>query len=148
MPPVPDPLIAHLTFLPFVVVMFVLGAVGEMAQKLIRAEGGDTGWRGIYYITKSYHSIFIGMTLWAVPSMPLPDGDLNTLTTRLIAGAGVGVATMIAYELTVKTIRKVIVTFGKRMGGMFDAWAQRLNGSSNTPIKSDDEESNADSPEE
>lgn len=128
-----------LVVLAYLAIMLVIGAIGEMVQKLVPVKGGDTGWRGIFYVTKSYHPVFACLALFAlVGDMPMFEGVPNTMTNRLIVGAGVGAATMIAYELTVKTIRKIIVTFGERMGGMFATWSQRLGGSSNTPTSRTD----------
>lgn len=123
-----------LVVLAYLAIMLVVGALGEMVQRLLAVKGGDAGWRGIYYITKSYHPIFICAALFAlVGDLPMFEGVEATTTNRMLAGAGVGAATMVGYELTVKTLRKLIVTFGERMGGFAAEWAQRLGGSSNTP---------------
>lgn len=137
-----------LVIVSYLAIMLVVGAIGEMVQKLIASKGGDTGWRGVYYVTKSYHPIFVCMLLFLVPTMPMFEDVSPSLTNRMIAGAGVGAFTMIAYELTVKTIRKLIVTFGERMGGVFAEWAHRLGGSSNTPTVRTKVETNDDDAEE
>jgi hypothetical protein len=128
-----------LVVIAYVAIMLVVGAIGEMVQKLTAVKGGDTGWRGVYYVTKSYHPIFICLALFAlVHDVPMFEGVSSTLTNRMIAGAGVGASVMVGYELTVKTLRKLIVTFGERMGGYAAEWAQRLGGSSNTPTRRTD----------
>jgi hypothetical protein len=138
-----------LVIISYVAIMLVVGAIGEMVQKLIAAKGGDQGWRGVFYVTKSYHPIFVCALLFAaVVDVPLFDGVGSTITNRLISGAGLGAFTMVAYELTVKTIRKAILTFGERLGGFFADWAHRLGGSSNTPTKRTDLATHDDDPEE
>lgn len=127
-----------LVALAYLGIVLVVGAIGEMVQKLTAVKGGDTGWRGVYYVTKSYHPIFVCALLFLVPTMPMFEGVSPTLTNRMIVGATLGALTMVGYELTVKTIRKLIVTFGERMGGIFATWAQRLGGSSNTPTRRTD----------
>lgn len=128
-----------LVVISYVAIMLVIGAIGEMVQRLLQVKGGDTGWRGVYYVTKSYHPIFICLALFAlVHDVPMFEGVAASITNRVIAGAGVGAMTMVGYELTVKTIRKLIVTFGDRMGGTAAEWAQKLGGSSNTPTKRTD----------
>jgi hypothetical protein len=125
-----------LVIISYLAIMLVVGAIGEMVQKLIAAKGGDQGWRGVYYVTKAYHPIFVCAAVFAiVVDVPLFDGVSSTITNRVISGAGLGALTMVAYELTVKTIRKFIITFGDRMGGFFADWAHRLGGSSNTPTR-------------
>jgi hypothetical protein len=83
---------------------FIIGTLGEVAKGLTRAKAGDTGWRGVYFVTYKAHGLVVG-ALGAVLMHPyqvkIPEQfGGESLASFVIWGATCGGAAMVGYAAT------------------------------------------------
>lgn len=94
-----------------IVTALIIGTMGEVAKRAINAKKGDTGWRGVYYVTLPAHPVVVGALLGFVPMLPVAtplavegyDGAAR-LATYLLAGF----VCKVGYDLLVATLRRAL----------------------------------------
>lgn len=97
---------------PIIIIMaLVIGTLGEVAKRVISAKAGDTGWKGIYYVTLPAHPVVAGALLGLIPWLPVPDELTKAgyeFWGRLGAGILSGVVCKVAYDLIISTVRRML----------------------------------------
>lgn len=88
---------------------FIIGTLGEVAKGLARAKAGDTGWRGVFYVTYKAHGLFAG----AFGAIPLHEAGVQipelfggtSLVSYMIWGATFGALAMVGYTMSVGLLK-------------------------------------------
>jgi len=115
-----DALIAAFLHPALWVTAIVIGMLGEVAKKLVRAKAGDKGWRGVYYATYRAHAIVVGAGIGALScagiDLPVGEGFAEGAGPVLYYACS-GALAMIGYDAIVKTIRKTLGGSGTGAGG-------------------------------
>lgn len=97
---------------PIVVVLaLALGTAGEIAKRVIKAKAGDTGWRGVYYVTLPAHPVIAGALIGLAPWLPVPDAlskEGFEVAGRLATGILAGVVCKVGYDGLVSTARRML----------------------------------------
>jgi len=97
---------------PIVVVLaLVIGTFGEVSKRLVRAKGGDKGWKGVYYVTLPAHPVIVGILIGLIPWLPIPDGlvkEGQEFAGRLGTGAIAGIACKIGYDSIISTGKRFL----------------------------------------
>jgi len=94
-----------------IVPALAIGTLGEVAKRAVNAKKGDTGWRGVYYVTLPAHPVIVGALLGLVPLLPVApqlavegyDG-VARFATYLLAGF----VCKVAYDVLVATLLRAL----------------------------------------
>lgn len=100
-----------------IILALVLGTLGEVSKRSISAKAGDTGWKGIYYVTLPAHAVILGGLCGLIPWLPIPDELVKPgyeFAGRLGTGVLSGVVCKVGYDLIISTVRRML---GQRGGG-------------------------------
>lgn len=103
-----------------IILALVIGTFGEVAKRTIKANAGDKGWKGVYYVTLPAHPVIIGLLIGLIPFLPVPDQltkEGHEFAGRLGTGALAGVVCKVGYDLIVSTVRRMLGQAGARTGG-------------------------------
>lgn len=118
-----------------VVAALVIGTIGEVVKRVIKAQAGDHGWRGVYYVTLPAHPVIMGALLGLVPWLPIPDmltkegyEFAGRLGTYILAG----VVCKVGYDSIISTVRRQL--------GQDDARRERATSTPPAPAPAKDEE--------
>ena len=94
-----------------VILAFVIGTMGEVAKRAIRAKAGDTGWKGLYYVSMPAHPILVGALIGLIPWLPIPEAltkEGHEFAGRLGTGVLSGVLCKIGYDVLVSTAKRLL----------------------------------------
>lgn len=93
-----------------------LGTIGEVFKNLVNAKAGDTGWRGVYYVTLRLHAIVAGLVAGLAfhGSVAIPEQFGVTLRGYALWGAYCGGLAMVGYDVFVGIVRARIKQLGER----------------------------------
>lgn len=94
-----------------IVLALVIGTLGEVTKRLVKAKAGDKGWRGVYYVTLPAHPMIVGALIGLVPWLPIPEGLVKEgyeFAGRLGTGLLAGAVCKIGYDGIVATARRML----------------------------------------
>jgi hypothetical protein len=94
-----------------VVIAFVIGTLGEIAKRAVKAKAGDKGWRGVYYVTLPAHPVLVGALVGLIPWLPIPEALTKEgfeFAGRLATGLLGGILCKIGYDILVSTAKRML----------------------------------------
>lgn len=100
-----------MSWLSLVGISMVIGMTGQVMKQLIGAKAGDTGWRGVYFVTFRAHALVAGAALTAglwYLGLPLPAALGTELGGAIAHGLFAGMLAMVAYDVLYKGVRAVV----------------------------------------
>lgn len=105
---------------PIIIIMaLIIGTIGEVSKRMIKAQAGDKGWKGVYYVTLPAHPVIVGALFGLIPWLPVPDEltkEGYEAWGRFGAGVLGGVVCKVAYDLIISTVRRLLGQKGAREG--------------------------------
>ncbi len=104
-------------WIPIVAAALIIGMSGEVAKKVVGANAGDPGLKGLYFVTYKAHALLVGAVLGAVGyqiGIPVPDEFGSELGGAMLAYAASGGIAMVAYSSIVGSIKSTIEHIGAR----------------------------------
>lgn len=94
-----------------IIAALVIGTLGEILNRLVNAKKGDTGWRGVYYVTLPAHPVVVGVLLGFVPWLPSVEGlskDGYDLAARVGTYALAGIVCKTGYDTLISTAKRLL----------------------------------------
>jgi len=94
-----------------IVLALVIGTLGEVAKRTIRAKAGDKGWRGVYFVSLPAHPVLVGALVGLVPWLPTPDELVkpgHEFAARLGTGLLAGMVCKVGYDGIVSTAKRML----------------------------------------
>jgi H+/Cl- antiporter ClcA len=92
-----------------IVLALVIGTLGEVSKRMIKAKAGDKGWRGVYFVTLPAHPVIVGALIGLVPWLPTPDELAkpgHEFASRLGTGLLAGMVCKVGYDGIVSTLKR------------------------------------------
>jgi hypothetical protein len=92
-----------------VITALVIGTIGEVVKRMIRAQAGDRGWRGVYYVTLPAHPVILGALIGLLPWLPIPEAltkEGYEFAGRLGTGIFAGIVCKVGYDSIISTVRR------------------------------------------
>lgn len=102
-----------------VIIALVIGTGGEVAKRTVKAKAGDTGWKGVYYVTIPAHPVLVGILIGLIPWLPIPEQltkEGYEFFGRLGTGILGGVVCKVGYDLIISTVRRLLGQKDARTG--------------------------------
>lgn len=100
-----------------IIAALAIGAIGEVVKRLVRAKEGDTGWRGVFYVTLPAHAVVAGMLIGLIPWLP----PIDALVKEGYEAAGrfgtytlAGIVCKLGYDSFISTSRRIWDMIGER----------------------------------
>lgn len=94
-----------------IITALVIGTLGEVAKRLVRAKETDKGWKRVYLATLPAHPVVVGALIGLLPWFPCPgalEKEGYEFAGRLGTGLLAGVVCQIGYDVIVSTAKRLI----------------------------------------